>query len=119
MSNKVAVEAFKQLRVYKQLTFPLLINEIACNRVMKLSPLVDKAPQIYRFASVVLGKNFVNFFLQSTYCKVFTAGNTIQEADEASNFFRKQGTHIKIQAFQSFSITAPRETSTVLTLNLS
>lgn len=110
MSNKVAVEAFKQLRVYKQLTFPLLINEIACNRIMKLSPLVDKAPLIYRFTSIILGKNFVNFFLQSTYCKVFTAGNTIQEADEASNFFRKQGNPKMIKAFPSSLTTALRET---------
>ncbi len=84
MWNKTSVEAFKQLRIYKRLTFPLLINELACNRIMKFSSLVAAAPKIYRLSCKLIGKNFINFIIHSTYCKIFTAGNTIAEADEAS-----------------------------------
>jgi hypothetical protein len=91
MPNKIPSEVFKALRIYRRLSYPLLINEIACNRIMKLSSLVSVAPQIYKFSCNLLGKNFVNHLIQSTYCKIFTAGNTIQEANEASEYFRKQG----------------------------
>lgn len=64
---------------------------MACNRVMKLNPLVDAAPTIYKTTSRLLGKNFVNAFINATYCKIFTAGNTILEADSTSNYFRSQG----------------------------
>jgi hypothetical protein len=91
MPNRIPVDGFKQLRVYKRLSLPLLLNELACNRIMKLSSFVNAAPQIYRYSCRLLGRNFVNHIIQSTYCKIFTAGNTIQEADEASHYFRKQG----------------------------
>jgi hypothetical protein len=115
MSNKIAVDAFKQLRVYRRLSFPLILNEIACNRIMKLSSLIAVAPRIYQLSCKIIGKNFVNFIINSTYCKIFTAGNTIREADQASEYFRQQGTFLGIQAFQSFSTTAQRATSTVPT----
>ena len=44
MTNKISTELFKQLRIYRRLSFPLLINEVACNRIMKLSSLVANAP---------------------------------------------------------------------------
>lgn len=77
MSNRTTVEGFKALRVYRRLSFPLLINEIGCNRIMKFSSLVNAAPSIYHWSTKILGKNFVNYLIQSTYCKIFTAGNTI------------------------------------------
>ena len=70
---------------------PLLLNDMACNRVMKLNLLVDAAPAIYKATSRILGKNFVNSFINATYCKIFTAGNSIQEANLTSNYFRSQG----------------------------
>lgn len=78
MSTKISAEVFKQLRVYRRLSLPLILNEIACNRIMKLSSLVAVAPQIYRLSCTLIGKNFVNFIINSTYCKIFTAGNTIE-----------------------------------------
>lgn len=84
MTNKISTDLFKQLRIYRRLSFPLLVNEVACNRIMKLSSLVAIAPQVYKFSCRLIGKNFVNKIIQSTYCKIFTAGNTIQEANQAS-----------------------------------
>ena len=96
MSNKISSEAFKHLRVYKHLSVPYLLNGIACNQLMKLNFLVDRAPQIYHNATKLLGKNFVNEVIHSTYCKVFTAGTTVNEANEASAFFHKQGSCLYI-----------------------
>ena len=78
MPNKISVEVFKQLRIYQRLSMPLLFNELMCNRIMKLTYFVDKAPTIYRLSCRLLGKNFINHVLHSTYCKIFTAGSTIQ-----------------------------------------
>lgn len=60
MPNKFSLEVFKQLRVYKRLSVPLIVNDIVCNRLMKLSFFVDKAPIIYKGACKVIGKNFIN-----------------------------------------------------------
>ena len=91
---KATLDTFKQLRVYRRLTLPLLFNDVLCNRIMKLNTLVNYAPRIYQLSCNLFGKNFVNAFLHSTYCKVFTAGNTIREANEVSEFFRAQGIHL-------------------------
>ena len=91
MSRYASSELFKHLRVYKRLTLPLIINDMLCNRIMKLSFFVDKAQVIYKYSCKVFGKNFVNWCINSTYCKVFTAGNTINEADQTSEYFRSQG----------------------------
>jgi hypothetical protein len=77
MANKITAEAFKNLRVYQRLSVPLLLNDMACNRIMKISYLVDKAPIIYKTATKLLGKGFVNSIISATYCKVFTAGSSI------------------------------------------
>jgi hypothetical protein len=84
-------EGFKHLRVYRRLSIPLLLNDIACNRLMKLNKLVDKAPSMYRTATRYLGKNLINSIVHSTYCKVFTAGNTVAEANECAKFYQEQG----------------------------
>jgi len=52
-----------------------------CNRLMKLNFFVDKAPQIYKVSKSILGKNIVNAIIHSTYCKAFTAGTTVAEAN--------------------------------------
>jgi hypothetical protein len=118
MVNKFSVEVFKQLRVYRRFSLPLILNDMACNRLMKLSFFVDHAPLIYRYACKLIGKNFINELLNSTYCKVFTAGNTIEEADQASEYFRSQGTSPHMQASLSYSTTALREIFTMLSWNL-
>lgn len=118
MVNKFSVEVFKQLRVYRRFSLPLILNDMACNRLMKLTFFVDNAPLIYRYACRLIGRNFVNELLNSTYCKVFTAGNTIEEADRASEYFRAQGTSAHIQASPSSSTTAQRATSTTLSSSL-
>jgi hypothetical protein len=79
------------LRVYSRLTVPLILNDMLCNRIMKLSFFVDQAQPIYKYSCKLIGKNFVNWLINSTYCRVFTAGNTIEEADRASEYFRTQG----------------------------
>lgn len=92
--NKVSAEAFKHLRVYKRLSIPLLVNDMVCNRVMKMGFMVDKAPTIYKWSTKIFGHRLINWVVHNTYCKVFTAGSNIQEVDEASNFFRSQGKNL-------------------------
>ena len=77
MANKISSEAFKHLRVYQRLSVPLLLNDMMCNRIMKVNYLVDKAPAMYRIASRLIGKNFVNSIIHSTYCRVFSAGASV------------------------------------------
>lgn len=78
MANKITGESFKHLRVYKSLTVPLLINTIACNRLMKLNYLVDKAPNMYKVATKFFGKTLINGIVNSTYCRVFSGGKTVR-----------------------------------------
>ena len=77
MANKISSEAFKHLRVYQRLSVPLLINDMMCNRFMKINFLVDKAPTMYRTASKIFGKNIINSIVHSTYCRVFSAGASV------------------------------------------
>ena len=77
MANKISSETFKHLRVYQRLSVPLLLNDMMCNRIMKINYLVDKAPAMYRIASRLIGKNFINSIVHSTYCRVFSAGATV------------------------------------------
>ena len=58
---------------------------------MKLNFFVDYAPQIYKVSKSLLGKNFVNAIIHNTYCKAFTAGTTVAQANETAAFFQKQG----------------------------
>lgn len=78
------------LRVYKNLTTPHLINAMMCNRIMKIPILVNNSRRIYDLSTKILGKRFVNAILTATFCKVLTAGNSLREADQISNYFRKQ-----------------------------
>ena len=81
MANKISLETFKQLRVYRNLSVPLLINDISCNRLMKLNYLVDKAPAMYHSFTRLFGKTLINSVIHNTYCKIFTAGTTVAEAN--------------------------------------
>ena len=81
MANKISSEAFKHLRIYQRLSVPLLLNDMACNRLMKLNYLVDKAPSLYHSGCKWIGKNFINSIVHSTYCKVFSAGASVAEAN--------------------------------------
>lgn len=87
-----SIETFKALRIYRNLSLGLVLNQILCNRLMKISPLVNNASRVYKLSSTIFGKRFVNLIINATFCKTLTAGNTIEEADQMSNYFRKSGT---------------------------
>ena len=84
MTNKLLFDTFKVFRVYRKLSTLLIINDMMCNRIMKSKKFVELSPQLYRLSCRYIGHNFTNFVLQSTYCKIFSAGNSIQEANQAS-----------------------------------
>ena len=115
MANKISSEAFKHLRIYKRLSVPLLLNDMTCNRLMKLNYLVDKAPSLYQAGCKFIGKNFINAIVHSTYCKVFSAGASVAEANETAHLFRNQSMNQFRKTSQSSSTTALRATSTTPT----
>lgn len=78
------------LRVYKNLSTLHLLNAMMCNRIMKQPILVNNSRRMYNLSTKVFGKKFVNAILTATFCKVLTAGNSLREADQISNYFRKQ-----------------------------
>jgi hypothetical protein len=67
-----------------------LLNAMVCNRVMKKSILVDNSRAIYNLSSKIFGKTFTNAVVNATFCKVFTAGNSLKDADSMADYFRKQ-----------------------------
>lgn len=77
MTSKSLFDTFKVYRVYKALSVPLIINDMICNRIMKSQKFVSLSPKLYKWSCQYIGHNFTNFILQSTYCKIFTAGNSI------------------------------------------
>jgi hypothetical protein len=58
---------------------------------MKLNRLVDRAPDIYRTATNIFGTRFVSSLVHNTYCKVFTAGSTVAQANESAKVYQNQG----------------------------
>ncbi len=101
---------YVNLRVYKNLSTVNLLNAMMCNRVMKKSILVDNSRRIYNLTSKIFGKTFVNAIVNATFCKVFTAGNSLYEADQLSNYFRKQSNIFIIsQTFRSSWTIVPKD----------
>lgn len=79
--------------MYRRISHSLLVIDMACNRLMKLTYLVNKAPLIYRAATKIFGHGLVNSIIHNTYCKIFTAGENIVEVNEYSDYFRMRGRH--------------------------
>ena len=48
---------------------------------MKNKAIVNHSAFLYQLSSKYFGKNFTNFILQSTYAKIFTAGNSIEDVN--------------------------------------
>jgi len=96
---KSSLDLFRSLRVYERLSVGMLLNDMVCNRIMKINFVVNRAPSIYNLATKVFGNNFINTILNATYCKIFTAGNSIAEANELSQYFRKQGIFTIIKVY--------------------
>lgn len=82
---------FYALRVYKQLTTPAILNLMLCNRLMKIKPLVANSAKLYKLSRAVLGETITNGVLNQTFCKALTAGNTLEDAQNVADSFRKQG----------------------------
>lgn len=83
---------YAKLRIYKNLSTLDLLNAMMCNRVMKKSILVENSRWMYNMSSKILGKTFTNAVVNTTFCRVFTAGNSLHEADKLADYFRKQST---------------------------
>ena len=81
MSNKYLIDSFKTLRVYRKHSLTEIMNHIICNRIMKNKAIVNHSAFLYQLSSKYIGKNFTNFILQSTYAKIFTAGNSIEDVN--------------------------------------
>lgn len=75
---KAELLKFTHLRVYKNLKTIDLINAMMCNRLMKMPTLVKHSRTLYDVSSKILSKWFVNGILTHTFCKILTAGNTLQ-----------------------------------------
>lgn len=82
------------LRVYKNLSTLHLLNAMICNRIMKKPILVSNSRRIYDLTSRIFGKTFVNAILTATFCKVLTAGNSLKQADQISDYFRKHSNNL-------------------------
>lgn len=85
---------YASLRVYKSLPTIGLLNAMLCNRVMKRPFLVNNSRRMYQLSTNIFGKKFVNSILTATFCKVLTAGNSLKEANQISNYFRDHSNFI-------------------------
>ena len=81
---------FTTLRVYKHMTTLNILNSMICNRIMKSPTLVKNSRAMYEFSSKILGKKIVNWFVTLTFCKTLTAGNSLTEANQISDYFRNE-----------------------------
>ncbi len=70
-----------------------IVNSMICNRIMKFPSIVRQSRNIYDISSKLLSKSFVDYIITNTFCKTLTAGNTLEEANKVSDYFRK---HSKI-----------------------
>lgn len=73
------VNVYKGYRVYRHLSFTNILNHIICNRIMKSKSLVSIAPSMYNISSKFPGKIVTNWVLNSTFNKMLTAGNTLED----------------------------------------
>ncbi len=86
---KSEILKYANLRVYKSLSTLNLLNSMLCNRIMKKPILVNNSRRMYELSTKLFGKSFVNAILTATFCKVLTAGNSLQEANQVSDYFRQ------------------------------
>lgn len=91
---KSEILKYVNLRVYKNLSTMNLLNAMLCNRIMKKPILVNNSRRMYELSTKVFGKSFVNAILTATFCKVLTAGNSLKEANNVSDYFRKHSNNL-------------------------
>lgn len=84
---------FLSLRVYRHLTTPNILNLMLCNQLMRSKFLVANAARMYRMSKFLVGPGFTNLFLNATFCKALTAGNTLEDAQKVADYFRKQSSN--------------------------
>ncbi len=73
----INLSSFKALRMYRNMPLLTILNNIMCNRTMKIPFLVNNASKLYAVSIRVLGRGFTNACINATFCKMLTAGNTI------------------------------------------
>ena len=77
MNTKIS--NLKNLRVYRHLSISQLLSHLACNRIMKSRLLVAAAPSIYQYLCYFPGKTLTNLFISSTFNRMFTLGNSLEQ----------------------------------------
>lgn len=87
---KNTAKSFYSLRVYKNLSTTAILNLMLCNRLMKIKPLVANSAKMYKYSKRFLGGTITHFVLNQTFCRALTAGNTLEEAENVAEQFRKQ-----------------------------
>ena len=68
---------FFPLRIYKKLTLIQIFNLMMCNKIMKSKTLVSNSPYLYNLSIKLCSRKLTNFFINKTFCKALTAGNTL------------------------------------------
>jgi hypothetical protein len=71
------LQFYKNLRVYGHLSFYQIINQLVCNRLMTSKSLVAASPSLYKAACRFPGKTITNWFIGSTFNRIFTGGNQL------------------------------------------
>lgn len=74
----VELQAYKALRIYRRLPTSLIFNSLLCNRIMKVPLFVNNASKIYKGIRSIFGLSLANALINHTFCKMLTAGNTIE-----------------------------------------
>lgn len=70
--------SFFALRVYRDLPTTRILNYMLCNRIMKRPFLVSNSPRMYNISKKIFGNGFTNMVIESMFCKMLTAGNSIE-----------------------------------------
>lgn len=71
---KPAYDQYKSYRIYRGLTTPEVINNIAVLKTCEFDKLVDNSVKLYEMSTKVFGKYLTNKMLLHTYGKKFVAG---------------------------------------------
>lgn len=74
---KKAFNEYHSLRIYRRMSTLNIMNLMMCNRMMKVKPLVANSSKLYKVSSRIFTPTLTNFIINQTFCKVFTAGNTL------------------------------------------
>ena len=48
-----------------------------CNKIMKSKTLVANSPYLYNLSIKLCSRKLTHFFINKTFCKALTAGNTL------------------------------------------